>query len=293
MQTALHRHLFIATILLTIAAVLIFQRMGMDPELWGAYTYMGGAILLFAAEQVIPRDPSWNYAGKGRKFKFRNAAMDLTFLFGVDPISVSLRMFVAVWVAGHIGNRIPLPRLSSLPVWIQVVLMAVVADGLRYFIHRMQHRVSWLWRFHALHHMPESLVAISASRTHPFDDLITYVPETIVFLLLGFGAGVVSGFYCVVWVIALISHANVDIAPDGWIARIVMHPRYHIAHHTLQSGADPTYNFSEITTFWDRVFGTFRHAPLTNGFKVGVISPEPRSPGRELFGSMYLPVDRL
>jgi len=293
MQTLLRQHLFVATVLATVAAVLIFQRCGMDAELWGAYTYLGGAALLFAAEQFIPRDRSWNYAGGGQGFRYKNAAVDLFFMFGVDPLSVAARLFVAVWIADRIGKLFSIPRVSSLPAVAQIVLLTVGADGLRYGIHRLQHRNAWLWRFHALHHMPVNLVAISASRTHPFDDLITYVPETILFLLLGFSISVVSGFYCVVWVIALISHANVDIAPDGWFARLLMHPRYHVAHHALQSGSEPTYNFAEITTLWDRVFRTFRNAPLAGDFKVGVTSKESRGLGRELFGSFYLSVRHL
>jgi sterol desaturase/sphingolipid hydroxylase (fatty acid hydroxylase superfamily) len=104
---------------------------------------------------------------------------------------------------------------------------------------------------------------------------------------------VVSGFYCVVWVIALISHANVDIAPNGWFAGILMHSRYHVVHHSLQASAEPTFNFAEITTLWDRIFGTFSNAPLANDFKVGVTSAQPRSLGRELFGSLYLSVRQL
>jgi sterol desaturase/sphingolipid hydroxylase (fatty acid hydroxylase superfamily) len=199
----------------------------------------------FIAEQIIPRDKTWNYAGRGRRFRYRNATVDLIFLFGIDPWSVAIRLFVAIWVVGHIGNLLSIPTMSSLPVLMQIVLLTLFADGLRYWIHRLQHRTAWLWRFHALHHMPVNPVAVSTSRTHPFDDLITYMPETILFLLLGFSVDVVSGFYCVVWVIALISHANVDIAPGGWIAGILMHPRYHLAHHAQQSGEEPTFNFGE------------------------------------------------
>lgn len=293
MKAFFRRHLFAALIIVTIASVLLFRWAGMDPELWGAYTYLGGGIVLFTAEQIIPRNGSWNYVEKGRKFKFRNAAIDLTFFLGIDSWSVAVRLFVAIWVVRHVGKILAMPSLSSVPVLVQIVGLTLLADGFRYAVHRLQHRTSWLWRFHALHHMPENLVAISASRTHPFDDLVTYVPETVAFLLLGFSPDAVSGFYCVVWVIALVSHANVDIAPDGWLSQIVMHPRFHLAHHELQSGSDPTYNFAEITTLWDRVFGTFRNAPLAEDFRVGVAAPEPRSLGRELFGSLYLPVNRL
>jgi len=277
----------------TVAAVLIFRRVGIDAESWGAYTYFGAAALLFTAEQIIPRNASWNYAGRGRNFRYRNAIVDLIFLFGIDPCSVAVRLFVAIWVVGRIGKVLSIPTMSSLPVMAEIVLLTLVADGLRYCIHRLQHRTAWLWRFHALHHMPVNLVAVSTSRTHPFDDLIIYVPETILFLLLGFSVDVVSGFYCVVWVISLISHANVDIAPDGWIAGLLMHPRYHLVHHELQSGTERTFNFGEITTVWDRVFGTFRNAPLSKDFRVGVMSGEPRTLHRELLGSFYLPIHGL
>src|SRR5262249_46305085 len=73
---------------------------------------------------------------------------------------------LAVWVVGHIGKVLSIHAMSSLPVLTQILLLTFVADGLRYWIHRLQHRTAWLWRFHALHHIPVNLIAVSTSRTH-------------------------------------------------------------------------------------------------------------------------------
>ncbi|HNN43917.1 MAG TPA: sterol desaturase family protein [Nitrospira sp.] len=34
----------------------------------------------------------------------------------------------------------------------QTVLMVVLVDGVRYWLHRLSHEQEFLWRFHAVHH---------------------------------------------------------------------------------------------------------------------------------------------
>src|SRR5262245_39746061 len=58
-QTLLRQNLFVAMVVSTVAAVLIFRRVGIHAESWDAYTYFGATALLFIAEQIIPRNASW------------------------------------------------------------------------------------------------------------------------------------------------------------------------------------------------------------------------------------------
>src|SRR5262245_43526603 len=57
------------------------------------------------------------------------------------------------------------------PLAVQALVLVVVADGLGYWQHRLEHRVAWLWRFHALHHDVERLHVIKSAR-NTFADLV-------------------------------------------------------------------------------------------------------------------------
>src|SRR5215510_14462169 len=40
---------------------------------------------------------------------------------------------------------------TSLPVWSQLLILLVVKDFIDWNVHRMLHRVPWLWEFHKVH----------------------------------------------------------------------------------------------------------------------------------------------
>ena len=168
----------------------------------------------------------------------------------------------------------------------------MVVDLVRYWIHRWMHQVPWLWRFHSMHHMPERLGAMSAARGNPIDDLIIYSPELIVLFALGFDRQVIFGLYSVIWVMTLIIHSNVEFTEAG-LSRVFQQQKYHLIHHAYNDGQSPTYNFSEILTLWDRVFGTFRNDPVGLDHRTGVVRDQPRGWFREFFGWTYLPIGRL
>jgi sterol desaturase/sphingolipid hydroxylase (fatty acid hydroxylase superfamily) len=289
--TILHQILFPGVMGLVIAAVFVMRKMGVNPDLWNAITYNGAAILLMTSEYIIPRNPSWNYYHKG-KFRIREAATEGFFYFVVDAFSGSLMFPVSHFISEFIKNHVHTPGALPIPGVIQFAILLFGLDFIRYWIHRGYHSISFLWRFHALHHMAPRLGAVSTRRSHPLDDLLLYVPESVLVLVLGFDTETVAAFYAIMTVMALVKHTNVDI-PVNRVTALFNLPRFHLRHHELQSGTGTTYNFAEMTTVWDRVFGTFRGAPLTADHQVGVQTESQRSIVRELFGWLYLPINRF
>lgn len=140
--------------------------------------------------------------------------------------------------------------------------------------------------------MPERLGAGTSTRTHPVDDFILYVPEMILLFTLGFDRMVVASLYSVIWVISLIKHANIEFAETSFSKHFQL-PRYHLIHHMYQDEKSPTYNFSEVLTFWDKVFGTFKSDPVDIAHRVGVATDRPRNFVREFLGWIYLPIQKM
>lgn len=149
-------------------------------------------------------------------------------------------------------------QFPSLLAPVAPVLLAVVAllvYGLSaYWLHRAQHRFSFLWRFHSVHHSIEDLDSLN-SYAHPIDgigDRITFILASI---LIGFN------FDTTVWILALtyihdrLLHTRAPIN-FGFLGHILIDNRHHFAHHTARA-ADSGTNFSTWFTIYDRAFGTY------------------------------------
>src|SRR5262245_35987243 len=104
-------------------------------------------------EMVFPARP-------GQRF-FRPAWFtDLCFFLGQYLLWSSL----VLWILGqfsHLLDGIVPPgfrhAVASQPWWLQALEVIVLSDFFVYWGHRLQHRVGFLWRFHAVHHSAEHL----------------------------------------------------------------------------------------------------------------------------------------
>src|SRR5690242_16416048 len=63
--------------------------------------------------------------------------------------------------------------IGGLPLWAQVILAIVLSDLGFYSVHRLFHKIPWLWKFHAIHHSIETLDWLAAHRVHPVDQILT------------------------------------------------------------------------------------------------------------------------
>lgn len=291
MRHFLKHYIFPLIIFGTLLTDWILWQRGFTPSDWIEYTYNGTIVLLLALEFLAPRNPDWNYWNKNG-IQFREAAVEIGFFFFSGWFAGAVTYSFSWWVADQFRSSLGLTSALSLPIVVQIIIVLIVIDLFRYWIHRWMHESRYLWRFHALHHIPERLGVISSTRTHPVDDFLLYVPEMIVLFSLGFNRAMVAVVYSVIWVISLIKHSNVEIQENRF-SRHFQIPRYHLHHHEYHDGSVPTSNFAEVFTFWDKVFGTFKDSEVTPTHRVGVPSLERRSIFREFFGWLYLRNDKL
>ncbi|MDP5099872.1 MAG: sterol desaturase family protein, partial [Nonlabens sp.] len=64
-------------------------------------------------------------------------------------------------------------ELQSLPVWSQLFIMFVIADFIQWNIHRLLHRVPFLWEFHKVHHSVKEMGFAAHFRFH-FMETVLY-----------------------------------------------------------------------------------------------------------------------
>src|SRR5207245_2367296 len=90
-----------------------------------------------------------------RVFRIGLLVLGAALLFGIRDADE----LIAFYDNGH-------GPLSSLPVWLQAILILVAADFMMYWLHRMFHG-GGCWKYHAIHHSSEDVDWISAARFHP------------------------------------------------------------------------------------------------------------------------------
>jgi ornithine lipid hydroxylase len=145
-----------------------------------------------------------------------------------------------------------------LPGPLQVVLMLVLADFLRYWQHRAMHRSPTLWRFHSVHHAPDRLYWLNVGRFHPLEELVQSLVDALPFVILGVDERVLAGYYVFYAVNGFFQHSNCDVrlGPLNWI---VAGPELHRWHHSADI-SEANHNYGNKLIVWDTLFGS-RYLP--------------------------------
>ena len=144
--------------------------------------------------------------------------------------------------------------VAAQPLVVQFAEIVLVADLAEYGVHRLFHRVPWLWRFHRIHHSAEALDWLAGSRLHVVDIVLTRGLSFVPLYLLGFAPPALYAYLVFVSFHAVFIHANVR-----WRLRalewLVVTPRFHHWHHATEAAAVDK-NFAVHLPWLDRLFGT-------------------------------------
>lgn len=177
--------------------------------------------------------------------RHRMRAMAFTFLYAIFTgiIGVSLpRLF---------GDFLFDP-LITIPGVAGILIAAAFGDFFYYWMHRAQHAIPALWRFHSVHHSIEKMGAGTGYQhfTQPaLEAFLIAVPASLVV-----ASEKVSILYFVLSCYGYYLHSSTRIHL-GPLRHIFVDNRVHRIHHSNQSHHFDK-NFGVFTTLWDRVFGT-------------------------------------
>ena len=161
------------------------------------------------------------------------------------------------------------PGVSDV-AWVSFLIYLLAFDFLAWLLHWMQHRWSWWWQLHALHHSQRHMTAWTDNRNHLLDDVI----HDAVFVFVGLVIGVAPAqFVAVVVVMQLVenlSHANLRWSYGTWGDQLLVSPKFHRRHHAIEpleefhgqrARAVRGVNYGVLFPVWDRLFGTADHSP--------------------------------
>lgn len=156
--------------------------------------------------------------------------------------------------------------------WLQVVEVTLLSDFFMYWSHRLQHRVAFLWRFHAIHHSAEHLDWLAAHREHPLESITTMALINLPPILLGFPLQTIAAFLVFRGVWAAYLHANVRL-PLGPFRVLLGSPELHHWHHAREGDMG---NYATMCPLMDLFFGTY-HCPDHEPAQFGVEQPVART----------------
>lgn len=146
-----------------------------------------------------------------------------------------------------------------------------------YWLHRLEHRFSVLWRLlHQLHHSPARVDVSGFAFGHPFDIVAAVTLNLMVLVgVLGLHPQAVAliGLYSAC--VALIQHVNVTT--PRWMEWFMQRPEAHVRHHEFGQHAG---NYADWPV-WDKLFGTYR-PPVTTPLRYGFAPPAMRRIGAML-----------
>ncbi|MGI9317019.1 MAG: sterol desaturase family protein, partial [bacterium] len=211
-----------------------------------------GAIAITLLEYFFPYRQQWRPVAK-------DMLNDAAYMLLVQNVLPKFLGFtVAILMLGGIQNGSQSinglwPHHWSL--FAQVILMLIAAEFVRYWLHRMSHSWSPLWRFHAVHHSPHKVYWMNVGRFHPFEKSLQYVFDTLPFLILGVSENVLALYFVFYATNGFFQHCNISVRL-GFFNYIVSGPELHRWHHS-KIAKQSNHNFGNNLIIWDLLFGTW------------------------------------
>ena len=179
-------------------------------------------------------------------FFVNSLLIEVLTIFTLKPALILFDWARVEWVSATVG---------SLPVYVQVPVLLLVADFTQYWVHRTFHAVPLLWPFHAVHHSVEEMDWLAGSRLHLVDVIVTRGLTYVPIFVLGFSEHALMVYVFLVAAQATFIHANVR-----WVfrpvRRLIATHAFHHWHHSAEREAIDK-NFAVHTPIWDLLFGTY------------------------------------
>lgn len=202
-------------------------------------------------ELRIPHERAW-------RAKPEDVKSDLLFMIivqGLLPTALSFLVAVSLiaWLQGGpawITTLWP----GQLPIGIQVAIMVLLADLLRYWFHVLSHHSPFFWRFHAVHHSPEKLYWLNVGRFHPVEKALQFLLDALPFIVLGVSEHVLALYFVFYALNGFFQHSNVDVRM-GVLNWVISSAELHRWHHSRVL-AESDSNFGNNVIVWDILFGT-------------------------------------
>lgn len=158
-----------------------------------------------------------------------------------------------------VSNEFGLLQWIDIASWGQLILGLLILDLIAsWLIHYTEHKVKWMWRFHAIHHTDQHLDTTSANRHHPGESVFRFVFTLGAVVIVGAPMWLVFLYQTLSVILTQFNHSNftINTTIDKVLSYVIVTPNMHHVHHHYRMPYSDT-NYGNIFSFWDRIFGTY------------------------------------
>ncbi len=225
---------------------------GLHPSLVVPTVTIVGAALVLIMQRFAAFSDGWRDYGHDLKVDLVHAVVST----GGAPallelVAIGWIVVAAEWASSTLGVTL---WPTNWPLGLQLGLALVIGDFGAYWLHRLAHRSSFFWRFHAVHHSSEKLYGVNSARNHPINVAGAYLVSVGPLVLLGAPGEALLLLSIYTSVNGVIQHSNADLN-FGICDWIFASPALHRRHHHVEVERSNT-NFSSNLILWDVVFRT-------------------------------------
>lgn len=226
---------------------------------WGSYFYwlLAISLLFWGLEYAMP----WR---KGQSIVRKDFWLDVFYMFfnfflfyligyaGIAKVGVDLfNDFLAMF---GVTNLIAI-NLYKLPLWLYILILFICRDFVQFNVHRLLHKVPFLWSFHKVHHSVQEMGFAAHLRFHWMESIVYKTIQYIPLAMLGFD--LVDFFIADLIAIGLghFNHSNIKVSL-GPFKYLFNNPQMHIWHHAKTIPNKTGVNFGLSLSVWDYLFKT-------------------------------------
>jgi sterol desaturase/sphingolipid hydroxylase (fatty acid hydroxylase superfamily) len=198
--------------------------------------------------------------------KWKHAGVNIFFTVTTIIVNFGFALFIVVTSRWCLKNGFGVLQWITIPVWLQLIVGLLVLDLIgAWFIHYIQHKIKWLWKFHMIHHADTHVDTTTANRHHPGESVFRAAFTTLAVLVCGAPMWLVFLYQSVSALLSQFNHANIKMNKrlDKVLSYVVVTPNMHRVHHHYVRPETDT-NFGNIFPFWDKLFGTYCTTPVEN-----------------------------
>jgi len=213
---------------------------------------VGGLTFFSLLESAVPLF-SFDYS------RWKHAGVNIFFTLTTILVNFFLAFLLILSSDWVIDQNYGLLQLVEMPLWLYALVGVVLLDFLGAWVpHWVQHHVTWMWKFHVIHHTDQNINATSANRHHPGESIIRFAFTIMAAVILGAPMWMVLLYQSLSAVLSQFNHANVvlPVAIDQVLNKIICTPNMHHVHHHYRQPYSDT-NYGNIFSFWDRIFSTY------------------------------------
>ena len=218
--------------------------------------FIGTLFIMAILEYLIPKKSLLLSKSK----RWLNNLILVTFnTFLLKLIFSSSAILVALYVTKH---QIGLLNSFNISFFVHLLLSIILLDLIIYWQHRLFHSISFLWKFHKVHHSDMDYDVTTGVRFHPVEIILSMLIKIIAIYLLGASVFAVILFEVILSALSLFNHSNIKLSQntDRFIRFFIVTPDMHRIHHSIHN-EELNSNYGFNLSIWDRVFKSYIPKP--------------------------------